>query len=210
MTSRCPFPHHLFSRKPEEPASPSRRALFKGAALVGGAAVIGGLAAPAHAEAPPSAASPVSAVPFYGVHQAGIVNPAPAAGMMISFNVLAPTRTELSQLFQILTERFAFLTQGGKVETANDAFPPPDSGLLGPVIAPGRLTATLAVGASLFDDRFGLGPVKPASLQPMTAFPNDGSMPTGATATCWCSSARIRPRSTFTRCATSSSTPRRC
>ena len=59
------------------------------------------------------------------------------------------------------------------METADPAFPPPDSGLLGPVVQPSRMTATLALGASLFDGRFGLAPVKPAQLQTMTAFPND-------------------------------------
>jgi deferrochelatase/peroxidase EfeB len=174
--TRCPFPHHLFTQKPDPPQSPARRALFKGAAVVGGAAMLGGLAPHAYAEAPVAAAPAADtgeAVPFYGPHQAGVVDPAPAAGMTVSFNVLAADRTQLSQLFQILTGRFAFLTQGGAVETADPAFPPPDSGLLGPVVTPRGLTATLAVGASLFDDRFGLAPVKPAQLQPMTAFPND-------------------------------------
>ncbi|MDR3473892.1 MAG: iron uptake transporter deferrochelatase/peroxidase subunit [Devosia sp.] len=178
MPTRCPFPHHLFTRKSDEPQSPARRALFKGAALAGGAAMLGGLAPHAYAAAPATTAPAAmdeshAAIPFYGPHQAGVTDPAPAAAMAVSFNVLATNRTELSQLFQILTERFAFLTQGGAVETADPAFPPPDSGLLGPVIAPNRLTATLAVGPSLFDGRFGLAPIKPVQLRTMTAFPND-------------------------------------
>ena len=93
--------------------------------------------------------------------------------MMVSFNVLATDRNQLSQLFQILTERFAFLTAGGAAEEIDPAFPPADSGMMGPIVTPNGLTLTLAVGASLFDDRFGLAPVKPAQLVPMTAFPND-------------------------------------
>jgi deferrochelatase/peroxidase EfeB len=177
---RCPFPHHLFGKRPDAPASPSRRALFRGAALAGGAAMMGGFVPGARADAtteatlPPAATDPtLERVPFYGARQAGIVNPAPVAGMMISFNVLASDRTELSQLFKLLTERFAFLTQGGPADTAPDAFPPADSGLLGPTVTPNRLTATLAVGASLFDGRYGLAPVKPARLETMTSFPND-------------------------------------
>ena len=179
LFSRCPFPHHLFAGKDETPASASRRALFRGAAVAGGAAVLGGLApqafaAPMPVDAPADTAHPaLDNVPFYGVHQAGVVNPAPAAGMFVSFNVLAGDRNELSQLLQILTQRFAFLTQGGAAATENPAFPPPDSGILGPEVRPSRLTATLAVGASLFDDRFGLAPLKPRSLTEMTAFPND-------------------------------------
>jgi len=177
--NRCPFPHHLFAKKTDAPESPSRRMLFKGAALAGGAAVIGGIAPHAYADTPAPAATEapidpaLDTVPFYGKHQAGIVNPSPVAGMFVSFNVLAANQTELSQLFHILTERFAFLTQGGPAATADPVFPPPDSGLLGPVVTPNRLTATLAVGASLFDKRFGLQHLMPRSLMQMTAFPND-------------------------------------
>lgn len=178
MAGRCPFPHELFTRrrKTDEPASPQRRALFKGAAFAGGVALLNGFSArSAYAAVPADTAEDptLATVPFYGPHQAGIVNPAPAAGIVVAFNVLASDRAALTQLFRTLTQRFAFLTQGGKAETAADAFPPPDSGLLGPVVTPNRLTLTLAVGASLFDDRFGLKAVKPAQLDQMPAFPND-------------------------------------
>ena len=62
----------------------------------------------------------------------------------------------LERLFRTLTERIAFLTQGGEAPTLDPKYPPPDSGLLGPIIVPDNLTVTVAVGASLFDDRFGL------------------------------------------------------
>src|SRR5262249_20329066 len=52
-------------------------------------------------------------------------------------------------------------------------FPPSDSGLLGPIVAPDNLTATVSVGASLFDSRDWLRPLKPKHLQRMTRFPND-------------------------------------
>ncbi|HTJ56316.1 MAG TPA: iron uptake transporter deferrochelatase/peroxidase subunit [Devosiaceae bacterium] len=176
LFSRCPFPHHLFSSK-DQPESPSRRALFKGTAAVGGAAALAGLAPHAFAAAASPEAVAIDAsletVPFYGARQAGIVNAAPAAGMVVSFDVLAGNRQQLSQLFQILTQRFAFLTQGGAAATADPAFPPPDSGILGPEVRPNRLTATLSVGASLFDDRFGLKHLKPRTLARMAAFPND-------------------------------------
>ena len=99
----------------DQPRSPSRRALFHGAALAGSAALIGTLPRQAAAtETTAEAIDPaLETVPFYGKRQSGITNPIPAAGLMAAFNVLATNRNELSQLFQILTERFAFLTQGG-------------------------------------------------------------------------------------------------
>ena len=47
MAGRCPFPHELFTRRPktDEPTSPQRRALFKGAAFAGGMALLGGVSA---------------------------------------------------------------------------------------------------------------------------------------------------------------------
>ena len=163
------------SQADDEPRSPGRRALFQGAALAGGVALIGTLSSQAAlAETPAEPIDPaLETVPFYGKRQSGITNPIPAAGLAASFNVLATNRNELSQLFQILTDRFAFLTPGGPAASADPAFPAPDSGLLGPVVTPNKLTATLAVGASLFDGRFGLEPVKPRQLVTMTAFPND-------------------------------------
>ena len=159
----------------DQPRSPGRRALFQGAALAGGAALVGTLSSKVSvAETPAEPIDPaLETVPFYGRRQSGITNPIPAAGLVAAFNVLATNRNELSQLFQILTERFAFLTQGGPAPAADPAFPSPDSGLLGPVVTPNSLTATLAVGGSLFDGRFGLEPVKPRQLVTMTAFPND-------------------------------------
>jgi deferrochelatase/peroxidase EfeB len=48
-----------------------------------------------------------------------------------------------------------------------------DSGILGPVVAPDNLTITVSVGASLFDDRYGLEALKPRRLSRMAGFPND-------------------------------------
>jgi len=113
------------------------------------------------------------AQPFYGKHQAGVVTPRPTFGMVASFDVLARDTADLERLFRTLTERIAFLMQGGPVPELDPKLPPPDSGILGPVVAPNNLTVTVSVGASLFDDRFGLAAVKPKALKRMTAFRND-------------------------------------
>jgi deferrochelatase/peroxidase EfeB len=111
--------------------------------------------------------------PFFGIHQPGIVTPQPAAAAVVAFDVLAADRADLERLFRVLTERIAFLMTGGPVPVRDPLLPPADSGLLGPIVLPDNLTVTVALGASLFDDRFGLERLKPTHLVTMTRFPND-------------------------------------
>jgi deferrochelatase/peroxidase EfeB len=114
---------------------------------------------------------------FHGRYQTGIVTPRPAAGMLVSFDVLATDREDLERLFRTLNERIAFLMTGGTVPQIDEKFPPTDSGILGPVVTPDNLTVTVSVGASLFDERFGLESVKPKRLIEMVGFPNDALEP---------------------------------
>jgi deferrochelatase/peroxidase EfeB len=160
-------------------ASPSRRKMMFGLGLAGGA-IAGGLTqGPAVAASSPGgeAAEPdqmlAARQPFYGAHQSGITNPRPPAGLVVAFDVLATTRGDLERLLRTLTERIAFLMQGGPAPEVDPKFPALDSGLLGPVVTPGNLTMTVAVGASLFDARFGLAGAKPIHLERMPQFPND-------------------------------------
>ncbi len=163
------------------PISPTRRRIL-GSLGAAGAAVTG--LATAHAQPSgrkgeaqvadaPEIGHTEDHVPYIGRHQAGIVNPRPLAGMVASFGVLAQNRDELEQLFRTLTKRIAFLTQGGTPPTLDPKLPPAESGILGPVIHPAGLTITVSVGASLFDERFGLADRKPRHLHAMTSFPND-------------------------------------
>ncbi len=161
------------------PLSLDRRRLLKG---LGATALGGSLAGVAHAEtahhsvadAPvANAASQLDSVPYLGVHQAGIVNARPANGMVASFDVLAKDAEELEALFRTLTTRIAFLTVGGPVPVLDPKLPPADSGLLGPMVRPDNLTVTVSLGASLFDDRPWLVPLKPKHLKRMMRFPND-------------------------------------
>jgi deferrochelatase/peroxidase EfeB len=158
-----------------------RRRLLLGLGAAGGA-LVGGRGPTAAATAPATgdnvAAAPPSAFtgqrqPFHGRHQAGVVTPRPAAGLMASFDVIATTPADLVRLFRTLTERAAFLTQGGAPPDLDPRFPPADSGILGPIVTLDNLTITVSVGASLFDDRYGLAAFKPARLQRMSRFRND-------------------------------------
>jgi deferrochelatase/peroxidase EfeB len=113
------------------------------------------------------------AVPFHGLHQVGILPKSQRQTAVLSFNVTAEGRTELTDLFRTLTNRARFLTAGGTPPPVGITGPPSDSGILGPVVVPDGLTITVGVGASLFDDRFGLADRKPAHLAVMEPFPND-------------------------------------
>lgn len=151
----------------------SRRSLLKLGAATGAASL--GLAPPARLLAAETDETETAhqAQPFFGTHQSGIVTPQPAAAAVVAFDVLADKPADLRRLFATLTERIAFLTVGGPVAARDPLLPPADSGLLGPVVVPDNLTVTLAIGASLFDDRFGLQRLKPKHLVRMTQFPND-------------------------------------
>jgi deferrochelatase/peroxidase EfeB len=158
------------------PVSTTRRGLLAGAAAL---AATPGLARAATdqrhvADAPVAdATSARDLVSPFGAHQAGIVTPRPAHGIVASFHAIAEDPAALERLFARLTERIVFLTHGGPVPEQDPKLPPPDSGILGPVLQPDALTITVALGASMFDDRPWLAALKPRVLSRMSKFHND-------------------------------------
>jgi deferrochelatase/peroxidase EfeB len=152
----------------------TRRHWLLGSAVVGLVATLG-LTGIRHKWSSPStiAAAAEDKIPFLGMHQAGITTPMPAAALVVALDTTAKTLGELKQLFQILTQRIQFLMAGGTPEPRDPKYPPNDSGILGPTFEPDDLTVTVAVGASLFDQRFGLTDLKPKELTTMPNFPND-------------------------------------
>lgn len=159
--------------------APTRRAVLLGLGASGLAlAARAGEPAPQVSDAPPAdAGTAAQRVPFHGPHQAGITTPRPENGILASFDVVAGSVDDLERMLRLLTDRARFLTGGGPVPDLDPALPPAGSGLLGPVILPGNLTITVALGASLFDDRPWLAGLKPATLQRMAQFPNDALDP---------------------------------
>ena len=151
----------------------SRRAFLAGA---GGVAVGGGLlgAAACGGGSGDEAASEARFVSFAGPHQAGItLEPAPATGLMASFSVLARDRADLRDLLRDLTDEITGLMEGHPPEARDPAYPPIDSGILGPEPAADNLTVVVSVGAALFDDRYGLGDRRPRELIQMPFLAND-------------------------------------
>ena len=179
------------ARSPACPAihvsGPGRRAFLRGvlgAGAVGAAAGVtasqgAGFASDALRTTQQPTAGPADpqgrlpAVPFHGLHQAGILPPPQRQMLVATFDVTATSRADLTDLLRTLTSRARFLTKGGMPPASGITGPPSDSGVLGPVVVADGLTVTVGVGASLFDDRYGLAGRKPVHLTRMAVFPND-------------------------------------
>lgn len=170
-----PYPPESKARR----HGPSRRSLLLGAGSAGVLLAASRLARAAEpgpeqvTDAPQGTAAIEERQPFYGLHQAGVTTARPASGLVAAFDVIVQTPDDLETLFRRLTQRIAFLMQGGAVEELDPRLPPPDSGILGPVVEPDDLTVTVSLGASLFESRDWLAPLRPRELVRMTQFPND-------------------------------------
>ncbi|HUK70522.1 MAG TPA: Dyp-type peroxidase [Streptosporangiaceae bacterium] len=149
-----------------------------GAAL-GAGLLTGGARADAHAITDTRTLPP--SYPFHGKHQAGVLMPPPAHkqnfACFAAFDTTTASRAELAGLMRALTQRARLLAAGGTPADLGVGHPPSDSDVLGPAVPADGLTVTAAVGASLFDDRYGLAAQRPAGLTPMGVFPNDAPDP---------------------------------
>ncbi|GAA4629033.1 Dyp-type peroxidase [Actinoallomurus vinaceus] len=155
-----------------------RRSFLRGALAAG---VAGAVAGPSAAgAASPARATEAATRPFHGEHQAGILERTRRRTVVVSFDATAAGRSELTELFRTLTDRARALTGGGAPGDTGIAAPPADSGVLGPDVPGAGLLVTVGVGASLFDDRYGLAGRRPPGLTQMPMFPND------ALESAWC------------------------
>ena len=148
----------------------SRRGFVTGAMGTGVAALAG---CSSSEPAAPSVPQP-EFVPFEGPHQAGITTlPIPEQGLVASFNLHVKDRAGLESTLQDLTEEIRGLMAGEPPQARDPAYPPVDSGILGDKPPPDNLSILVGVGASLFDDRFGLADRKPRELVTMPFLAND-------------------------------------
>ncbi|HCS57481.1 MAG TPA: deferrochelatase/peroxidase EfeB [Gordonia polyisoprenivorans] len=168
------------------PSAVNRRSFLRGAAAgTAGTALTAGLIAggvAADARSADSGPSESDSYPFHSEHQSGILTPGPADKQAFSavaaFDVVDGTsRADLVDLMKTLTTRARTLTAGGAPTDSGVSAPPADSDVLGPQMPADGLTTTLGLGASLFDDRFGLASSKPVQLKPMRVFPDDSPDP---------------------------------
>ncbi|MGZ5378162.1 MAG: Dyp-type peroxidase, partial [Mycobacterium sp.] len=156
----------------------SRRGFVTGALGAGAGAAVGvgatmALSDSGQREHPAPTVQP-ALVPFEGAHQAGITAlPIPEQGLVASFNVHSRDRAGLKATLQELTDEIRGLMAGRPPEVRNPEFPPVDSGILGDKPPADNLSIVVGVGASLFDDRFGLADRKPRELVTMPFLAND-------------------------------------
>lgn len=113
-------------------------------------------------------------VPFAGAHQSGVTaTPVPAFASLAAFRVTARDRDGLRAMFDELSVTVADLMAGRMSEARDPAYPPAGSGILGPDPPADDLAIVVSVGASLFDDRFGLADRAPRHLVEMPFLTND-------------------------------------
>ena len=156
----------------------TRRGFVTGALSAGAGAAVGAGATYALSDStrreylgPPSQKT---FVPFEGEHQTGVTAlPIPEQGLVASFNVQSEDRAGLTTALEELTEEIRGLMAGKPPETRDAAYPPVDSGILGEKPPADNLSIVVGVGASLFDDRFGLADRKPKELETMPFLAND-------------------------------------
>ena len=152
----------------------SRRTFVTGALGTGAAVGAGAALAGCSREDGAPAAPQPAFVPFEGAHQTGVTAlPIPEQGLIASFNLQSKDRDGLKSTLQELTDEIRGLMAGRPPEVRDPEFPPVDSGILGQHPPPDNLAVVVGVGASLFDDRFGLADRKPRELVTMPFLAND-------------------------------------
>jgi deferrochelatase/peroxidase EfeB len=112
-------------------------------------------------------------VPFLGDHQPGIDTPAARFGLLAACNVVNADRGRPARSLRDLTDEARGLMEARRPERRDTAYPPTETGILGPEGRTDGLAVTLSVGASLFDDRFGLAERRPRELVRMPFLAND-------------------------------------
>jgi deferrochelatase/peroxidase EfeB len=185
----------------EGPARLGRRAFLGSAAL--GSAALGAAALAGCTPDAEGAAGPGRRVAFGGGHQPGIDTPAGRYGLLAAFNLVREDRAHLARSLRDLTDEARGLMEGRPPQRRDTAYPPAETGILGPDGRTDGLAVTVSVGASLFDDRFGLAERRravPRSWCGCRSWPTTASTRPRPTATC---SWPCRPTSP-TRCCTPS------
>jgi deferrochelatase/peroxidase EfeB len=159
----------------ERPARLGRRAFLGSAALSSAALGAAALAGCTPDRVP--RVGPGRRVPFLGDHQPGVDTPAAHFGLLAAFNLVSDDRARLAGSLRDLTDEARGLMEARPPTRRDTAYPPTETGILGPEGRTDGLAVTLSVGASLFDDRFGLAERRPRELARMPFLANDKLAP---------------------------------
>ncbi len=185
--SAGPGPEQLDPRRaPGDRAGVSRRRLLGvgvTSALAGAVAGSTGGYAVSHAASsqsgsvPAAATSLDAAIPFHGVHQAGITTPAQDRMHFVALDVVTTDCEQLKDLLLRWTLAADRMTAGaeavpGGVAGGGPFGVPQDTGEAYELPASG-LTVTIGFGPSLFDARFGLADRRPPGFEELPAFRGD-------------------------------------
>lgn len=165
----------------------TRRSLLVGAGVAGAGVTLagGGYALGRELGATTAQAHTVSAnvtIPFYGMHQPGIVTPAQEHLHFAAFDLMTDDRAAVRSLLQIWSSAIATMMSGEALgEGATPVHSPPaDTGeALGHTAE--RLTVTLGFGPTLFlkdeKDRYGLAAQRPVPLVDIPPMAGDALQP---------------------------------
>ena len=80
---------------------------------------------------------------------------------MAAFTVTAATRADLAATFQAISTETRRIMEGQRYDERDPSFPALYTGTVGNPPPPADLSVVTSVGASLFDDRYGLADRKP-------------------------------------------------
>jgi deferrochelatase/peroxidase EfeB len=151
-----------------------------GGAAIGATAGLGAAAVRARADDTTSSTAQ-AAVPFDGVHQAGIVTPPQDRIHFTAFDLNVANHFEMVTLLEEWTLAARKLTAGqpsGSLDPGDVVpdDPPSDTGEAHD-LPPSGLTLTIGFGPSMFDDRLGLAPRRPPALADLPYFTGDSINP---------------------------------
>ncbi len=110
---------------------------------------------------------------FRGRHQIGVTDPTGGAGLQAAFVLTARDRDQLRETFAAISDEAERLMTGTPYPEKDPSLPPVHTGTVGNPAPPAHLSVVVSVGASLFDDRYGLADRRPRELERMGFLAND-------------------------------------
>ncbi len=161
--------------QPEQPhrRGPTRREVLSGAVMLGVGAGLDELLRSGGSGGGASTAQASAAVPFHGLHQAGVATSAQEYLNFAAFDLVGSSTGDLRDILKRWSLAAAELTAGRPYTGSTQATPsgaPVDTGeTVG--LGPAELTITIGLGPGIFaPGRFGLSGRGPSELAPLPAF----------------------------------------